>query len=259
LLLDADDLIDARRVEKVLDALRTKVDGRLPGWVHHQLRKFSADQADGGLTPYYAPGQAPRGLHIEAVLERTGTAVVTMTSGLAFRSELLAAIGPLDERRAAAQDQMLRIAASLLSPVAFVDEPLGRYRLHGASDSSGGLLASAAKVKLVRERSECFDGWIRAFLDKIQPGASSRWRPLAEQPSYWWFQFLDGWWSGRGKDHKLLWRILREPRPGGSSLQSRLYVYGSVILPKNLYIAYSRLIFGNSPIKTFLKRCLGRG
>lgn len=258
LLLDADDLIGPQRIEKVLEALRTKVDGRLPGWVHHQLRQFSAEQADAGLTPYYATGQAPEGLDAENVLQSTGSKVVTMTSGLAFRSELLAAIGPLDERRVTAQDHMLRTAASLISPVAFVAEPLGGYRLHGASDSSGGLMSSPAKIKLVRERSECFDDWIRAFLEKTQPGASSLWRPLAEQPSYWWYQFLDRWWSGRGKDHKLLWRILRQPNPGGSSLQSRLYIYGSVILPKDLYIAYSQLIFGNNPVKTFLKRLLGR-
>jgi cellulose synthase/poly-beta-1,6-N-acetylglucosamine synthase-like glycosyltransferase len=282
LLIDADDIPHPQRVERVLAALRTPVDGRLPGWVHHLLRRFSVASPDLGLIPYYpsaataAPSAtdptaptarasrstaalpAPRGYLAGWVTEIVQCPVYTPMSGLAFRRELLEAIGPLDSDRGMAQDMQLSLAGCLLSPVAYIDEALTAYRIHGQSDSAGGLLASLSKVKMIRRRYERLDPWITQLYRRHRPQGALPWKPLPEQPSYQWLEFLDDWWSGSGKDLRLLGRVLRHPQIRTAPLQRRLYLYGAVYLPKPWFLRFSRLVHGSSPLKAFVRRRLGR-
>lgn len=256
LLLDADDLMAPQRVEMVIEALRTPIDGRLPGWVHHALRRFSDTHPDLGLTPHYAA--SPHGYLAGDVLDKAQSPVATVSSGLAFRRELLAAIGPLDEERVMAQDMQLWLAAALLSPVAWIAQPLARYRMHGVSDSAGGMMSSLPKVRVMRERYERTESWIGQLLQKYRPQATGRRPPLSEQPGFLWLQFLERWWSGGGKDFKLLRKVLRHPQTRAAPLQQRVYLYGSVCLPRPWFMAFSGLIFGASPLKAFVRKCLGR-
>ena len=59
LLLDADDMFAPTRVERVLAALRQPIDGELPGWVHHALRRFSSTHSNLGLFSNYPAMRCP--------------------------------------------------------------------------------------------------------------------------------------------------------------------------------------------------------
>jgi len=96
-------------------------------------------------------------------------------------------------------------------------------------------------------------------LEKISPGAASLWRPLDDQGGYLWPTFLERWLSGAGKDLQLLLKVLKHPDTRNAPRQHRVYYYGSVVLPRAWFVSYSRLIFGNNPVKTKLRRLLGRG
>ncbi|SEA15399.1 glycosyltransferase [Variovorax sp. YR216] len=255
-LLDADDLPSDKRVERVLAALQRTVDGRVPGWVHHPLRRFSETHDDLGLTPHYHT--PPEGWFGPQVLERSQSPVATITSGLAFRRELLEAIGPIAEDRCLVQDMQFWVAAALLSPVAWIPEPLGRYRAHGVSESFGGMLSSLPKVKLTRERIEIIDAWLRALIRRRMPAALPQWRGLDEQPGYNWLRFLEGWFAGSGRDFGLLMKVLRHPDTRTAPLQQRVYLYSSTCLPQSWFLAFSGLVFGASPLKAFIRRGLGR-
>jgi glycosyltransferase involved in cell wall biosynthesis len=61
LLLDADDAMAPERIEKVLDALRRRVDGQLPGWTHNGMLRVSEGRPNLGLAPYYPGNRAPEG------------------------------------------------------------------------------------------------------------------------------------------------------------------------------------------------------
>lgn len=258
LMIDSDDIMAPERIEKVLAALRMPVDGRVPGWVHHPLKRFSAAQKDLGLIPHYAAGALPHGYLVDQVHQLVHCPVVTPMSGLAFRRELLRAIGPLDDDRGMQQDMQLSLAGTLFSPVAFIAEGLTRYRIHPESSSAGGLMSSLPNVKILRHRYERLEPWITGLFNKYRPQIAAPWAPLRDQPSYQWLQFLDEWWSGSGKDMGLLTRVLRHPQTRAAPLQQRMYYYAAICLPKSWYLGFSRMVYGSSPLKAFLRRRLGR-
>ncbi|MBT2320816.1 glycosyltransferase family 2 protein [Variovorax paradoxus] len=256
-LLDADDAIAPQRIEKVLAALRRRVDGYWPGWTHNVMQRFSATQPHLGLGPYQPGGSAPEGWLAPETLKATSCPVLALTSGLAFRRDLLLAIGPLDDDRLMYQDLQLCTAAALLSPTVWIPEPLTRYRVHGASATKGSMV-SMQQVEAIRRRAVRFDAWLRAQLERRRPGASSLWRPLDDQGGHLWLHFLERWLAGKARDWKLLWRVLRHPDTRKGPRQYRIYYYGSLFLPRALFVAYSRLIFGSSPLKLMLRRLLRR-
>ena len=257
LLLDADDAMAPERIEKVLDALRRRVDGHLPGWTHNSMQRFSEGQPHLGHAPYYAGGRAPQGWLAAETLMAASCPVLSLTSGLAFRREVLEAIGLLDADRMMYQDLQLCTAAALISPSAWIPEPLTRYRVHGASATKGSMV-SVEQIKAMRRRAARFDVWLRAQLERRQTGASALWRPLDDQGGYLWLCFLERWLSGEGKDLGLLRRALRHPDTRHGPRQYRIYYYGSLLLTRGLFVSYSRLIFGASPLKSVLRRLLGR-
>jgi glycosyltransferase involved in cell wall biosynthesis len=257
LLLDADDTMMPRRIEQVLAALRQPVEGHWPGWTHNAMLRFSAAQPDLGIAPYYPGGAPPQGWLASATLSAASCPVLALTSGLAFRREVLEAIGPLDNDRLMYQDLQLCTAAALLSPCVHIAEPLTRYRVHGASATKGSMV-SAQQVRATRERAVRFDAWLRAQLERSRPGAAVLWRPLDDQGGHLWLRFLERWLSGKGKDLALLLRVLRHPDTRKGPRQYRIYYYGSLLLPRAMFVSYSQLIFGAGPLKRTLRRLLRR-
>jgi cellulose synthase/poly-beta-1,6-N-acetylglucosamine synthase-like glycosyltransferase len=79
LLLDADDAIAPERIEKVLAAFRRRVDGSLPGWVHHCMIRFSDVQPNLGLAPYYPGGKGPEGWLASEALNAASSPVLSLT------------------------------------------------------------------------------------------------------------------------------------------------------------------------------------
>lgn len=258
LLLDADDMFAPTRVERVLAALRQPIDGELPGWVHHALRRFSSTHSNLGLFSNYPANALPRGYLAERVLRFGETTVVTVTSGLAFRREVLEAIGPIDDDRSTAQDMQLRLAASLLSPVAWIPEPLSLYRIHGAAESAGGVLASLARVRANRERCEKLHAWIQNVLRRRMPEASAIWPTLDGQPWYQWLVFIEQWWSGSSRDRKRLYGVLAHPKTREAPLEQRIYMRSALWLPRSAFVAVTQFMFGASPFKAAVRRLLGR-
>jgi glycosyltransferase involved in cell wall biosynthesis len=257
LLLDADDAIEPERIEKVLAALRRRVDGLLPGWVHHRMRRFSEGHPDLGQAPYYANGGGPEGWLASEAIDAAISPVHSLTSALAFRRELLQAIGKLDTDRLMYQDMQLIAAATLRSPAAWIGEPLTRYRVHGASVTASSMV-SIDNIRATRKRAERVDAWLRNQLEKTKPGTARIWRPLDDQGGYLWLTFLERWLSGAGKDFRLLWKVLRHPDTRHAAPQNRIYYYAGAVLPRGMFASYSRLIFGSSRLKVRLRKLIGR-
>ncbi|VWX62859.1 conserved hypothetical protein [Burkholderiales bacterium 8X] len=257
LILDSDDTMTPDRARRVVEALRQPVDGQNPGWVHHPLTRFSDQQPDLGQAPYYEGGKGPQGWLAADTLRAASAPVLATASMLAFRREVLDAIGSLDPDRLMYQDLQLCTIGVLVSPVAFVATPLGGYRVHSTSTSAGSMV-SLAQIEATRKRAVKFDAWLRMQLDKRQPGASALWRRLEDQGGYLWLCFLEKWLAGKGKDRRLLWKALRHPDTVNGPRQYRIYYYGALLLPRRLFVAYSKFIFGNNPLKTKVRKLLGR-
>ncbi len=156
------------------------------------------------------------------------------------------------------QDLQLCAAATLLSPTAYMSDPLTRYRVHDASTSAGSMMATLQQVRAARTRVDRLDKWLRKKLDKNRPGTSALWRPVDDQAGYLWLTFLERWLAGEGKDRRLLARVLRHPETRNAPGYQRMYYYGSVVLPRPLFVSYSRLIFGSSALKSLIRKLLRR-
>ena len=119
-------------------------------------------------------------------------------------------------------------------------------------------MVSVEQIKAMRQRAVRFDAWLRAQLERRRPGASALWRPLDDQGGYLWLSFLERWLSGDRQGPRPAVAGAAPPGHAPWARQYRIYYYGSLVLTAGLFVSYSRLIFGASPLKTVLRRLLRR-
>jgi cellulose synthase/poly-beta-1,6-N-acetylglucosamine synthase-like glycosyltransferase len=126
-LLDADDVFEPHKVERVVAAAR-----EIPGayLIHHRLQTIDAE---GRPMNAPSPRSLPGGDLRELVIRTGGWFPHPVTSGLAFRRAYLEQVFPVPARRA--PDTYLAGPAALLAPVAAIGEPLARRRKHGGNRS----------------------------------------------------------------------------------------------------------------------------
>jgi len=132
-LLDADDVFEPDKVERVVDAARGMPDASM---VHHQLQII-----DGRGEPAHAPfpRRVPRGDLRKRVIRAGGWFPHPVTSGLSFRRAFAERLFPIPEDLPSSggsgrvknfPDTYLARPAALVGPVAGIDAPLTRYRVH---------------------------------------------------------------------------------------------------------------------------------
>ena len=128
--LDADDAIDERRLEKLVETFRE----RRSGAVVHPIGVYGEDWTALYTLPVgYRPEE---GWIAERVAARGGRWAVAAGGGIAFRREVGETLFPIPEGpfKGADADAFLFTLLPLLTDVARVDESLYRYRLHGANE-----------------------------------------------------------------------------------------------------------------------------
>ena len=144
LFLDADDVLEPFAAERVARAFADE-----PGLarVHYRLRVMDASGRDTGeIKPPLRLGLA-RGDLTRATLRTPFDAAWLPTSGNAFSAAALRRILPIpeDDYRLCADWYLVHVS-SLVGPVAAIDAPLARYRVHGANGFTRGELASTSPI-----------------------------------------------------------------------------------------------------------------
>jgi glycosyltransferase involved in cell wall biosynthesis len=140
--LDADDVFEPDKVERVVAAAREMPDAYL---IHHQLQPIDEDGK-----PIHSPfpRRVARGDQRDRVIRGGGWFFHAVSSGLAFRrsfaerlfpipTECVVRIGTETRRIMTEGDTYLAGPAALLAPVAGIQAPLARYREHGANRTAG--------------------------------------------------------------------------------------------------------------------------
>jgi Glycosyl transferase family 2 len=140
--LDADDVFEPDKVERVVAAARDTPDAYL---IHHQLQPIDKDG-----TPIHSsfPRHVAHGDLRDRVIRGGGWFFHPVSSGLAFRrsfakrlfpipTECVVRVGPETRRIMTEGDTYLAGPAALLAPVAGIQAPLTRYRVHGANRYAG--------------------------------------------------------------------------------------------------------------------------
>jgi hypothetical protein len=147
-LLDADDVFERDKVERVMAAAREMPNAYL---IHHQLQPIDGD---GRTTTAPFPRHIPTGDLRARTLRSSGWFPHPVSSGLSFRRSYAERVFPLpgecvvagsaDQSFSVIADTYLAGPAALLRPVAGIQAPLARYRMHGANRNSNVTRASRA-------------------------------------------------------------------------------------------------------------------
>jgi glycosyltransferase involved in cell wall biosynthesis len=125
LLLDADDALDPRAAERVAEVWRPGVATvRFPLWVVD-----GSGREKGSRVP---TARIPRGKLASRVL-RGERVPAPPTSGTAYHRDTAGGLLPIPADWEISADAYLNTLVPLLGEVEALDEPLGRYRLHGAN------------------------------------------------------------------------------------------------------------------------------
>jgi len=139
-LLDADDVFETDKVERVVAAARDTPDAYL---IHHQLQPIDAEgRARTAPFPRYVANGDLR----KRTLRSSGWFLHPVSSGLSFRRayaervfpmpEACVVVGPEQQAYSVIADSYLAGPAALLRPVGGIQAPLARYRMHGANRNS---------------------------------------------------------------------------------------------------------------------------
>jgi len=156
-LLDADDLFETHKVERVVAAAREMPDAYL---IHHQLQPIDAE---GRVRTPPFPRHVPNGDLRKRTRRSSGWFPHPVSSGLSFRRSYAERVFPIPEECAVAgsaheasgviADTYLAGPAALLRPVAGIHAPLARYRMHGANRSTTVTRASTG-AQMLRYEAE---------------------------------------------------------------------------------------------------------
>ena len=156
-LLDADDVFEAGKVQAVVEAAGRTPDAQL---IHHQLQMIDADgrPLSKPFPRYVADGDLRRD-----VVKRGGWFPHAVTSGLTFRRGFAERLFPLPQtfdiriggaphRVTLGADSYLAGPAAMLAPIAGIDRPLARWRMHQSNRSRG--FAGVPSKQIVRYQAE---------------------------------------------------------------------------------------------------------
>lgn len=156
-MLDADDAWDARKVERVADAFARQPAAALAA---HRYRTVDAD---GQTLRADATGRLPDG-DLSGLVRRTGGAwVFGATSSLTLRRAALDRIVPMPAGQwRLCADGALAYPAAFLGDVAFVDEVLSSYRVHGRNSFYG----DAHDWDKVQADVEATNRYLNLFLER---------------------------------------------------------------------------------------------
>jgi glycosyltransferase involved in cell wall biosynthesis len=172
--LDADDVLTPGALEKVRAVLR-------PGLakVHFPLAVFREGV---GPTGGLIEGGGLSAGDVTREIAATGHHSWPPTSGNVFSRDCLAAILPMDaEKYRISADLYLNSHAPFLGEIAAIDEPLARYRLHGANLYAGDKSSPKARVAqsvLAVRAAEILERRLAERRVPAEPGVFYR-RPLA--------------------------------------------------------------------------------
>lgn len=157
--LDADDYYHPEKIAKVVAAFQ-----RHPQWVQISHGRTSIDRQGKAVgTGYHRHSQGD----VSGLLLQWGKYAWSITSGLAYRRQVLMQILPIPTKRKEAADAYITAAVPFYGEVGSIDEPLMFYRMHGSN-----LQAYNDDIEFLLRQKEAIADYINQSAAKV--GLSDR-------------------------------------------------------------------------------------
>ena len=253
--LDADDYFRSDKMQVVVDTFRSNPQA---GMVVHPVIRVDSDSRPHGIYPFAA--RLPDGWLGPEVLGRGGYLQWIQTGMICLRREVADRIFPMDDSLPQGPDIFLRAAASLLAPVAALEETLAYYRLHGSNQGNTAQRFTAREAAERREKElvefgavyEALDAW----LQRERPGFAlppfESTRPYIER-TYVIARLRGAERSRSSALHKRLMQAADSMTP-----RTRTFYRISQALPRPLFKAGLDFVYGQGRLKTLLSGVTAR-
>src|ERR1700761_6713443 len=171
-LLDADDTFLPGKIEAVVNAFRANPQA---GFAIHRAVLVDNQRRARGLYPLLSA--LPSGDCAQVTYDNSGILMgLPPTTNLALRREIADRIFPIPEEYTGYAEQMFHRLAPLMTELCSVDEPLARWRLHGANDQNSTQINPR---RLERELKIMDSLWLaqKSFLERVDPGLADSFPP----------------------------------------------------------------------------------
>jgi glycosyltransferase involved in cell wall biosynthesis len=177
--LDADDTFLPGKVESIVNAFRANPEA---GFAIHRAILVDNKKQARGLYPLLSA--LPSGDCAQTTYDNCGILMgLPPTTNLALRREIADRIFPIPVEYTGYAEQMFHRLAPLMTGVAAVDQPLARWRLHGANDQNSTHIQPR---RLERELGIMDSLWLeqKRYLETIDPSLAEAFPPISRNPLY---------------------------------------------------------------------------
>ena len=178
-LPDADDTFLPGKIEAVVNAFRANPQA---GFAIHRAVLVDNQRRARGLYPLLSA--LPSGDCAQVTYDNSGILMgLPPTTNLALRREIADRIFPIPEEYTGYAEQMFHRLAPLMTELCSVDEPLARWRLHGANDQNSTRITSR---RLERELKIMDSLWLeqKRYLESVDPVLAEAFPPISRNPLY---------------------------------------------------------------------------
>jgi glycosyltransferase involved in cell wall biosynthesis len=178
-LLDADDTFLPTKIERVVNAFRANPQA---GFAIHRAILVDNQKRARGLYPLLSA--LPSGDCAQVTYDNCGILMgLPPTTNLALRREIADRIFPIPVEYTGYAEQMFHRLAPLMTEVCAVDEPLARWRLHGANDQNSTHINSR---RLERELKIMDSLWLeqKRYLEGVDTALAQSFPPIQRNSLY---------------------------------------------------------------------------
>ncbi|HTZ57131.1 MAG TPA: glycosyltransferase family 2 protein [Acidobacteriaceae bacterium] len=178
-LLDADDTFLTNKIQAVVNAFQTNPNA---GFAVHRASLVDNQKRARGVYPLLSA--LPSGDCAQTTFDNSGILMgLPPTTNLALRREIADRIFPIPVEYTGYAEQMFHRLAPLMTELCAVDEPLARWRLHGANDQNSTRITSR---RLERELKIMDSLWLeqKHYLESVNPSLASSFPPIGRNPLY---------------------------------------------------------------------------
>jgi glycosyltransferase involved in cell wall biosynthesis len=178
-LLDADDTFLPGKIDAVVKAFQADP---AAGFAIHRAILVDNEKRARGVYPLLSA--LPSGNCAQATYDNGGILMgLPPTTNLALRREIANRIFPIPVEYTGYAEQIFHRLAPLMTGLCAVDEPLARWRLHGANDQNSTQINPR---RLERELKIMDSLWLQQlhYLESVDPSLAQSFPPITRNPLY---------------------------------------------------------------------------